>query len=162
MEATGAELARGDLSARIERVAVDSRTARPGDLFVALEGERFDGHDFVEAAARSGATAVLVGSGKKLSEGVECGVLVVDDTRQALGRLAARYRSDCTARVVAVAGSNGKTSTKELLASVVKQRFSAHWSPASYNNDVGVPLNVVGSGGEARGGGGGGGHESSG
>ena len=64
MEATGAELAQGDPSARIERVVVDSRTARPGDLFVALEGERFDGHDFVEAAARSGVTAVLVRSGK--------------------------------------------------------------------------------------------------
>ncbi len=144
MEATGAELAQGDPSARIERVVVDSRTARPGDLFVALEGERFDGHDFVEAAARSGVTAVLVASGKQLPDGVGCGVLAVADTRPALGRLAARYRSEFTARVVAVAGSNGKTTTKELLASVVKQRFSAHWSPASYNNEVGVPLTLLG------------------
>jgi UDP-N-acetylmuramoyl-tripeptide--D-alanyl-D-alanine ligase len=71
-------------------------------------------------------------------------VLTVQDTRQALGRLAARYRQEFELLVMAVAGSNGKTTTKELLASVVRQGFCAHWSPASYNNDVGVPLTLLG------------------
>jgi UDP-N-acetylmuramoyl-tripeptide--D-alanyl-D-alanine ligase len=118
--------------------------ARDGDLFVALAGERYDGHDFVVAAARAGAVAVLVRAGREGTAEVGCGVLTVEDTRQALGRLAACYRREFELLVVAVAGSNGKTTTKELLASVVGQGFCAHWSPASYNNDVGVPLTLLG------------------
>jgi UDP-N-acetylmuramoyl-tripeptide--D-alanyl-D-alanine ligase len=71
LEASGAELARGDLSARVERVITDSRMARVGDLFVALVGERFDGHDFVAAASRAGAVAVLVRAGREVSVEVE-------------------------------------------------------------------------------------------
>lgn len=144
MEATGAELVRGDLSTRIERVVIDSRIVQGGDLFVALAGERFDGHDFLEAAARAGAAAVLARPGKEPPGGTDCGVLRVSDTRRALGRLAACYRGELEPRIVAVAGSNGKTTTKELLASVVSEKFCAHWSPASYNNEVGVPLTLLG------------------
>lgn len=144
LEASGARLVQGDPSARVERVTTDSRSAQAGDLFVALAGERFDGHDFVVAAARAGAVAVLVRTGTAIPVDLGCGVLVVDDTRVALGRLAARYRAEFEPRMVAVAGSNGKTTTKQLLASVARQRFRAHWSPASYNNDVGVPLTLLG------------------
>jgi UDP-N-acetylmuramoyl-tripeptide--D-alanyl-D-alanine ligase len=144
MEATGAALVQGDPSARIERVVTDSRTVQGGDLFIALEGERFDGHDYLEAVARGGAAAVLVRQGTPLPAGVECGVLEVDNTRRALGRLGARYRDELKPRIVAVAGSNGKTTTKESLAAVLQQRFCAHWSPASYNNDIGVPLTLLG------------------
>ncbi len=144
LEATGAELVRGDRSARVERVVTDSRAVRAGDLFVALAGERFDGHEFVLAAARAGAVAVMVRRGASIPDDPGCGVLAVEETRQALGRLAARYRAELDLRVIAVAGSNGKTTTKELLASVVRQRFNTHCSPASYNNEVGVPLTLLG------------------
>jgi UDP-N-acetylmuramoyl-tripeptide--D-alanyl-D-alanine ligase len=144
LEASGARLVQGDASARVERVITDSRLAREGDLFVALAGDRFDGHDFVAAAARAGAVAVMIRTGTAVPADLGCGVLAVPDTRAALGRLAAQYRAGLDLMMVAVAGSNGKTTTKQVLASVVQQRFRSHWSPASYNNDVGVPLTLLG------------------
>src|SRR6202041_1460656 len=71
------------------------------------------------------------------------GVIAVDNTRQGLGRLAARYRADFDLPVIAVGGSNGKTSTKELVASVLRQKFKTLWSEASFNNDIGVPLTLL-------------------
>ncbi len=142
LEAAGAELRQGDPSTLIRRVVTDSRAVEAGDLFVALEGPRFDGHEFVTNAVRAGAAAVLIRQGRPLPLG--CAALEASDTRRALGRLAARYREEFDLRVVAVAGSNGKTTTKELLAHVVSQGFCAHWSPSSYNNDVGVPLTLLG------------------
>src|SRR5690606_12952753 len=73
----------------------------------------------------------------------QCAVIVVDDTRRALGRLAAKYRVEFELPVVAVAGSNGKTTTKELIASVLRQKLRTLWSEASFNNDIGVPLTLL-------------------
>ncbi|MDW8309406.1 MAG: UDP-N-acetylmuramoyl-tripeptide--D-alanyl-D-alanine ligase [Verrucomicrobiales bacterium] len=150
------ELVRGDARARIERVCTDSRKVRPGDLFFALAGERFDGHDFVVEVARQGAAAVVVERGKlaglagALRGGgtaadlfARCAVIAVDHTRRALGRLAAAYRRDFSLPVVAVGGSNGKTTTKELIASVLSRRWNTLWSEASFNNDIGVPLTLL-------------------
>src|SRR5213078_714055 len=72
-----------------------------------------------------------------------CAVLAVEDTRRALGRLGAEYRKDFALPIVAVAGSNGKTTTKELLASTLKQGLTILWSEASFNNDIGVPLTLL-------------------
>ncbi len=126
----------------VSRVCSDSRQAQPGDLFFALAGERFDGHDFLGEVAGKGVAAVVAARGK-IPPDLRCAVIAVDDTLQALGRLAVRYRADFELPVVAVGGSNGKTTTKELLAAVLRQKLNTLWSEASFNNDIGVPLTLL-------------------
>src|SRR5689334_5810826 len=142
-EACGGELLSGSPAAMVARVCTDSRQARPGDLFVALAGEKFDGHHFLNEVAQKGAVAVVVEKGKNPDQAPGCAVIAVGDTRRALGGLAARYRRDFELPVVAVGGSNGKTTVKELLASVLRQRFRILWSEASFNNDIGVPVTLL-------------------
>jgi UDP-N-acetylmuramoyl-tripeptide--D-alanyl-D-alanine ligase len=127
----------------ISRVVTDSRQAQAGDLFVALPGEKFDGHDFLEPVRKQGATAALVEAGKekKLPAGLMC--IVVENTRSALGKIAAGYRKQLRLTAIAIGGSNGKTSTKELVAAVLRQKLAVVWSEASFNNDIGVPLTVL-------------------
>jgi UDP-N-acetylmuramoyl-tripeptide--D-alanyl-D-alanine ligase len=112
-------------------------------LFFAIKGDQFDGHDFLADVAKKGAAAVVIESGRKPPEPLDCAVIVVDNTRHALGRLAAAYRRDFMLPVVAVGGSNGKTTTKDLIAAVLRQRFTTLWSEASFNNDIGVPLTLL-------------------
>jgi UDP-N-acetylmuramoyl-tripeptide--D-alanyl-D-alanine ligase len=128
---------------RVQRVCTDSRQVKAGDLFFALRGERFDGHDFLRAAAEQGTGAVVVERGRVPANWNGCAMIAVEDTRRALGRLAADYRKDFVLPVVAVGGSNGKTTTKELVASVLKERLATLWSEASFNNDIGVPLTLL-------------------
>jgi UDP-N-acetylmuramoyl-tripeptide--D-alanyl-D-alanine ligase len=137
-EATGGT-ARGDWSAR--GVSIDTRTLAPGDLFVALKAER-DGHDFVADALAKGAGAAMV---SRIPEGVpeNAPLLVVDDVLTALERLGAAGRARTDARVVAVTGSVGKTSTKEMLATVLDRQGRCHAAEASYNNHWGVPLTLA-------------------
>ncbi len=127
----------------ITRVCSDSRQAQPGDLFFALPGERFDGHEFVAEVAKKGVAAVVVQNTRVPAESLGCAVIAVDNTRLALGRLAAHYRADFDLPVIAVGGSNGKTTTKELLAAVLRQKLNTLWSEASFNNDIGVPLTLL-------------------
>jgi len=141
--ACGGELCQGLADAAVERVCTDSRRAEAGDLFIALVGDRFDGHDFVREVSEKGVCAVMVERRCWPIEGVNCAVILVEETRQALGRLASRYRAGFNLPVVTVGGSNGKTTTKELLASVLGQKLSVLWSEASFNNDVGVPLTLL-------------------
>src|SRR2546423_2405246 len=142
-ESCGGELLRGSPTMTVTRVCTDSRQAQPGDLFIALAGERFDAHDYLAEAARKGAAAV-VGDRKKVEErDPGCAVIAVGNTRLALGNLAARYRRDFNLPVIAVGGSNGKTTTKELLAAVLRQRFKTLTSEASFNNHIGVPMTVL-------------------
>ena len=128
---------------RVHRVCTDSRGTRVGDLFIALRGERFDGHDFLREAVEKGAGGVMVERGRLPADWNRGAMIAVADTRKALGQLAARYRSDFVLPVVAVGGSNGKTTTKELIASVLRQKHAALWSEASFNNDIGVPLTLL-------------------
>lgn len=142
--ATGASLLHGSAETLVGRVCTDSRQVQPGDLFCALAGERFNGHDFLRESALKGAAAVLAECGKTIPDLGPCAVLSVpDNTRGALARLAARYRRDFSLPVVAVAGSNGKTTTKELIAAVLRQKLATLWSEGSFNNDVGVPLSLL-------------------
>ncbi len=140
--ACAGELQNGSPAATVLRICTDSRQAQPGDLFFALRGERFDGHQFVADASKK-AAAVVVERGSAPAEGRRCALIAVDDTRKALGRLAAAYRNDFSLPLVAVAGSNGKTTTKELIAAVLRQKLPVAWSEASFNNDVGVPLTLL-------------------
>lgn len=143
MAACGGELLKGSPAARFQRVNTDSRQALSGDLFVALSGERFDGHAFVAEVAQKGAVAVVIERGHKPAELPECAVIQVANARQAFGQLAGAYRKQFSMPVIAVGGSNGKTSTKELIAAVLRQKLETLWSEASFNNDVGVPATLL-------------------
>ena len=142
----GAEIANGDAAVEVLNVCTDSREAKAGDVFFAITGETFDGHDFVaEVSAKKVAAMVLEKSKvpslkSKMVNGV---LLPVEDVRAALGKLAAAYRQEFSLPVIAVGGSNGKTTTKELIAAVLRQKFPALWSEASFNNDIGVPATLL-------------------
>ena len=142
-ELCGGELVRGVAETPVAHVCTDSRLLRSGCLFFALRGERFDGHAFLAEAAAKGAVGVVAERTGIPAEMPGCGVVVVENSRQALGRFAAGYRTAFNLPVIAVAGSNGKTSTKELIASVLRQKLKTVWSEASFNNDVGVPLTLL-------------------
>jgi UDP-N-acetylmuramoyl-tripeptide--D-alanyl-D-alanine ligase len=130
------------------RVTVDSRTVAPGDLFVALPGERVDGHEFLAAAAAAGAAAALV---SRPDAALPC--IAVDDPVAGLGRLAAAVHGRLTAgglRTVGITGSSGKTSTKDLLGQVLAAAAATVSPPGSYNNDIGLPLTVLDADEETR------------
>jgi len=132
----------GAPAATVTGVSTDSRTVRRGDLLVALKGERFDGHEFL-AQVSGIAAAVLIEAGRGGAVQVGCARIEVNDPRVALGKLAAAYRQDFSVPIFAVAGSNGKTTTKEILAAVLRQKFNTLASEASFNNDVGVPWTLL-------------------
>ncbi|MEW6306222.1 MAG: UDP-N-acetylmuramoyl-tripeptide--D-alanyl-D-alanine ligase [Verrucomicrobiota bacterium] len=139
----GGSLLQGSPDAVVSRVCTDSRQAQTGDLFLAIPGERFDGHDFLGEVAGKGAAAVVIEKSRASGLGLSCGVITVENPRAALGKLAANYRASLNLHAVAVGGSNGKTTTKELLASVLRQRFATLASEASFNNEVGVPITLL-------------------
>ena len=123
------------------RVLTDTRSVGPGALFVALAGERFDGHDYLEAAAAAGATGVVVREGARVPAGVAA--FHVPDTLRAFGLLARARRREIAGPVIAVTGTNGKTSTKEMLAAVLGTRFRVYATRANLNNLVGVPTTIL-------------------
>src|SRR2546423_11675046 len=125
-------------------VSSDTRTLKRGDLFVALRGERFDGHGFLPAAKAAGAVAALV-DGKFAGE-FPVPVLVVEDTRRALGDLARYWRARFSPALIAVTGSNGKTTVKEMLAAILRQHAGEDAvlaTTGNLNNDVGLPLTLL-------------------
>jgi UDP-N-acetylmuramoyl-tripeptide--D-alanyl-D-alanine ligase len=126
---------------RFAAVLTDTRAIVPGALFVALAGERFDGHDYLEAAAKSGATGAVVRQGTVLPDGMAG--FQVEDTLRAYGRLARVRRREIPGPVIAVTGTNGKTSTKEMLAAVLGTRYRTYATRANLNNLVGVPLTIL-------------------
>jgi UDP-N-acetylmuramoyl-tripeptide--D-alanyl-D-alanine ligase len=127
-------------------VSTDSRTIRPGDLFFALRGARFDAHEFLEEAFARGAVAAVVDR-----EGGAPGLkLRVDDTLEALGSLAAAYRMTLQARVTGIAGSNGKTTTKEMVAHILREDRKVVRAQGSFNNQVGVPHTIFQADGETQ------------
>ena len=140
-EIGGAELARGDPELAITGVVADSRLARPGVLFVCLRGSRRDGHDFVLDAARRGAVAALCARGR--GAGVSAlPMLEADDPLAVLGGIGRLVRRRSKAHVVGVAGSAGKTSVKDVLRALLAPHLATVASPASYNNELGVPLTL--------------------
>jgi len=122
-------------------VSIDTRTLGPSDLFVALRGERFDGHDFLNAARQAGATGAVVARGTPPEDGLL--FFEVDDTLHALGQLGRRRRADVSGPVVGVTGTNGKTVTKELAAAALATRWATHSTRANLNNEIGVPLTIL-------------------
>lgn len=123
------------------QISTDTRTLEPGALFVALAGERFDGHDHLDAARDRGASAAVVRRGTPPVMDLE--LIEVEDTLRAYGDLAHARRMEIGGPVIAVTGTNGKTSTKEMLAAVLRSRFKVHATRANLNNLVGVPLTIL-------------------
>lgn len=142
-EACGARFLRGTPETPWREVCLDSRQVQPGDLFFAVKGDRFDGHDYLPEAAGRGAAAVVVEAGKWTGEWPACAVLEVPQVRPALGQLAARWRLAFETAIIAVAGSNGKTTTKELVAAILATDRATLKSEASLNNDIGVPMTLL-------------------
>ncbi|MGS3449765.1 UDP-N-acetylmuramoyl-tripeptide--D-alanyl-D-alanine ligase [Klebsiella electrica] len=137
-----ADVTRGELHGRdlaIDEVTSDTRKITAGCLFVALKGERFDAHDFAQQAKQAGAGALLV------SRQLACDLpqVVVKDTRLAFGELAAWVRQQVPARVVALTGSSGKTSVKEMTAAILSQCGNTLYTAGNLNNDIGVPMTLL-------------------
>ena len=133
-------------SGRVQResfteVSTDTRTLNPGALFVALSGDRFDGHNFLDAAAEAGAHGAVVRRGTTPVVGLE--LVEVDDPRIAYGALANSRRQSVTGPVVGVTGTNGKTSTKEMLSAALGTRWNLYATPANLNNLIGVPQTIL-------------------
>lgn len=139
----GASLASGDAGVVIIKLSTDSRTIKPGELFVALHGENFEGHDFVEAAAKAGATGALVDLNWMGNVPNGFALLRAPDTLQAYQAVAANYRRSLPLKVLAITGSNGKTSTKDFAASVLARKFRVTKTEGNFNNHVGLPRTIL-------------------
>ncbi len=131
----------GDGTLRFQRVHTDTRSLQPGDLFVALQGERFDAHDFLAQAKSAGAVAALAQHGLS----AELPGLLVADSKQALGQLAAGWRAQFSLPLIAVTGSNGKTTVTQMVASILRawKQGGAFATEGNFNNDIGVPLTLL-------------------
>ena len=145
-ELCDARVVRGDPAQTIERISTDSRSLARGDCFVALRGPRFDGHEFISDVARLGASAAVVSDPTNaMNSPSALALLQVQDTLTALHKLATNYRRlmPPTTRVIAVTGSCGKTTTKEMIAAVLAERFRVVKTRGNLNNHIGTPLNVL-------------------
>ncbi|MFY8191856.1 MAG: UDP-N-acetylmuramoyl-tripeptide--D-alanyl-D-alanine ligase, partial [Limnohabitans sp.] len=132
----------GDPSLLVERVHTDSRTVQANDLFVALQGERFDAHDYLDSLPALGVKAAIAQHG--LAQAGLMG-LEVPDTKQALGQLAQAWRAQFKLPLIAVTGSNGKTTVTQMIASILHawQGEAALATQGNFNNDIGVPLTLL-------------------
>ncbi len=141
----GAELLRGDPAACFEGVSTDTRTLKAGQLFFAIHGPRFDAHDFLDRALEAGAAGLVIERGRPLPADADedLRVLAVDDTTRALGALAAGHRAGFTGPLVAITGSNGKTTTKEMCAAILARGRPCLKTRGNLNNEFGLPLTLL-------------------
>lgn len=126
----------------IEGVSTDSRNIGPGQLFIPLVGENFNGHDFVTMAIGKGAIATLWNKNEPMPNN-DFPFILVDDTTRALQELAKSYRNQLNVKVIGITGSNGKTSTKDILASLLKTQYKTHKTLGNFNNYIGLPLTIL-------------------
>ena len=140
--ATRADCA-GPLPQAITGISIDSRTVTAGEAFFAIKGDTHDGHDFVAAALRQGAALAVVARNRSHGHGGDAPLILVDDVLEALRDLARAARMRASAKIIAVTGSVGKTSTKEALALALGSDGETHASVASFNNHWGVPLSLA-------------------
>ena len=141
------ELAAGSADAQVASAAIDSRASGAGTLFFALPGERVDGHEFVAQASAAGASGAVVSKARPLDSFGDLpeafGLIVVDDPARALARLAAWHRRLMKASIVGVTGSAGKTTTKDMIAAVLREGFSVLATEGNMNNEIGLPLTLL-------------------
>ncbi|MFQ5629098.1 MAG: UDP-N-acetylmuramoyl-tripeptide--D-alanyl-D-alanine ligase [bacterium] len=130
----------------IHSIKIDSRKVADGDIFVAVKGERFDAHDFLDDVFANGALAAVVNTSwwrKHQSEMPDCAFLIVNDTLDALQKIARAYRRLLSPKIIALTGSNGKTTTKEMIANVLAMKYKFHKTEGNLNNHIGVPLTLL-------------------
>ena len=142
-EAMAGSIVRGPSDGEFGGVSIDTRTLGPGELYVAIRGERFDGADFAPVAAATGAAGVVVPRGGGRAIGGTGVVIEVDDTVKALQALASRVRRESGTRVVAITGSAGKTTTKEVTAEFLATRYTVIRNRGNLNNHIGLPLSLI-------------------
>jgi UDP-N-acetylmuramoyl-tripeptide--D-alanyl-D-alanine ligase len=138
-----AKLENADQKVSVERISTDSRTIKKGELFVALRGESFDGHKFVEDVAQRGAAGAIVDLNWKGKVPNKFAIIRATDTLLAYQNLAANYRKSLPLKVLAITGSNGKTSTKDFAASVLGRKFRVTKTKGNFNNHVGLPRTIL-------------------
>ncbi len=146
LNATGSRLIRGNMNTPIKGISTDSRVIREGEVFLALKGKVFDGHNFIPEAIRKGARVLVLEAEWVKAEGIETfklPIVVVDDTLSALGEIAAFHRNLFHIPTVAITGSNGKTTTKEMAVNVLKRTCRVLSSKGTENNAIGVPLTLL-------------------
>lgn len=134
----------GLLKSEITGISTDSRSIRKGEVLFAIRGDNFDGIDFVDSAYESGSIFSVVNRDSAQRREITSPYAVVSDTISALGDVASDYRSDFTGNVVAVTGTNGKTTVKEMMLRVFGADFSVHGTKGNFNNNIGLPLSIFG------------------
>ncbi len=137
----GRYLIEGNKSLRLKGVSIDSRTIKKGELFIAIIGEKQDGHDYLDAAIAKGAVAVLVSKAVKLKKEVPS--IWVKDTTKALSDIASFHRDRFSVPIIAITGSSGKTTTKEMIATILSKKYKILKNYKSFNNQYGVPLTLL-------------------
>ncbi len=142
-ELAEAAVSSGDGNTLIDKISTDSRTIKRGELFVALRGENFDGHNFVESVAKTGAAGAIVDLNWTGKIPANFTLIRVEDTLRAYQNLAANYRKSLPLKVLAITGSNGKTSTKDFAAAVLAHRFRVTKTQGNFNNHVGLPRTML-------------------
>jgi len=145
---TNGKLIAGNMAAAVKGISTDSRNINKGELFIAIKGPHFDGHDFIDKALEKKAQGLLVAKAwvgtyaDKIAK-IKIPIIIVPDTVIALGQIAHFYRKKFNIPIIAVTGSNGKTTTKEMIATVLCSKYKVLKSPASFNNYMGVPLTLL-------------------
>ncbi len=131
---------------KITGASIDSRSIKDGDLFVAIKGEKTDGHCYIDSASQAGAAAVLVENSDisiKLPQKNNCSVILVNNTVLALGKLAKKHKEELNTLTVAVTGSVGKTTTRQFIYAVLSSEMKTHKTEGNFNNELGLPLSVL-------------------
>lgn len=148
LKATSGSLASGEVNQAVSGISTDSRTINPGELFIALEGDNFDGHNFINECFARGAKGVVVKRGKHMFapfalQDPKAVIVEVDDTTKALGNIAHYHRMRFNIPVIAVTGSNGKTTTKDMLSHILGLKFRVLKNQGTFNNFIGVPITML-------------------
>lgn len=124
-------------------VSIDTRTLSAGNIFVAIQGENFDGHDFIDVAIKNGAAMIIASQSSKKTDKMGCPILIVQDTIQALGELARFHRMNFDLPIIAITGSNGKTTVKTMVGSIFSQNGVPLVTQGNFNNEIGLPLTLL-------------------
>ena len=141
---TGGKLLAGDGNIRVKGISIDSRTVKKEEIFLALKGDNFDGADFIAQAVKKGASCIIKETGKGKFKSGRCACLEVKDSIKTLGDIARYHRRRFNIPVVAITGSNGKTTTKEMVSWVVSKKFKVLKTEGTKNNHIGLPLTLLG------------------
>ena len=142
-EMCGGKFLQGEAGRTVSRFSRDTRTLEPGDIYIALRGDNFDGNRFLADAEARGAAAAIVETASAVPAGSQLAVIVVPDSLSALQRLAKAWREKISPKIVCITGSSGKTSTKEFTAAVLASRYSVSRTQGNFNNHIGLPLTIL-------------------